>query len=181
MALTLSDQILAKVRGWLLEITDLTADQIVPADDSGPRPDLPYVTIQVLTSDILAAHAERSYEEDEVTGDLVESVRAHYTGSIQLDGYGRSAYDYIARAGRMLRSTQSVDYLRGEKITLRLTGGINDLSALVDDEIEARFQRDLFFGYTLVDSPSEHPIETETYEGEFDFSDHTFPVDVDLS
>lgn len=175
----LEDQILTKVRGWLLEITDLSADQVVPADDEGVRPALPYITIRVLTDDIQTATPQVKHID--VDGDLIEEIRTQFEGSIQLDAYGRSGRDYLARAGRLLWSTQSQNYLRDALISLRLVGGINDLSTLVDDAIEGRHQRDLFFGYALIDRPDEHPVEAETVDGSFDFSGHEFDASVDLS
>ena len=180
---SLDDQILIATRRWLIEATDLPGDRIVPADDSGTRPDLPYLTVQILTSDVPSAWDEKIQEIDEATGSISENIIGRRTGSIQIDGYGRGAFDQITKAALGLRLTQIRQQLRADRLSVRPEGGINDLSQLVDDEIEKRFQRDFALSYavTFAEAIEDAATPAEVFEGDWAFSDHEFQTTDDLT
>ena len=178
---SIDDQILIGTRAWLIEATGLPGGQVIPADDSGTRPDLPYLTIQIITSDVPDAWSEQTFSIDEDTGDLNEQIIGYRTGSVQVDGYGRGAIDHLTTARLKLRSTQVRDITRAHNLGVRKEGGIQDVSQLVDDEIEKRFTCDfaISYGITLKDAIEGAAVPMEKYEGDFDFSDHEFDVVVD--
>lgn len=178
---SLDDQILIAVRGWLIEALDLPADQIVPTDDSGTRPPLPYLTVQILTSDIPSAWDEKIRTVNEISGDLDENIIGRRTGSIQLDGYGRASYDHMTKAALSLRLTPIRSLLRASRLTVRAEGGINDISTLVDDEIEKRFQRDFALSYavTFAEVIEDATPSLDEFAGDFEFGDHEFTDQID--
>jgi hypothetical protein len=66
--MTTREELLQAIRGWLMAGTSLTDLQVIPADDKGPRPALPYVTVKVLAADIpIGRDAKRSIEVVVVT------------------------------------------------------------------------------------------------------------------
>jgi hypothetical protein len=66
--MTVAEQILQAIRAWLMAVTALTDAQVIPSDDKGPRPALPYVTVKVLAADIpIGRDAKRSIEVVVVT------------------------------------------------------------------------------------------------------------------
>ena len=144
----LDDQILIAVRGWLLQATGLDGSSVRPADDSGTRPDLPYITIQTVLQGVEDGRPEKLPGLNGLD-EIVENVRAELTGTVQLDAYGRGGDQLLTIATMRLQTTAIQQYLAGQMITLEPTGGINDLSILVDNEIEKRFSRDLTLHYTL--------------------------------
>lgn len=178
---TIDDQILIAVRAWLKEATDLDGDQIVPADDSGTRPDLPYITVQIVSSDIPASWDEKIWSVNEVTGDLDQNIIGRRRGSVQLDGYGRGAYAQLSQAGLSLRLTPIRRLLRDRKLSVRKEGGIQDISQLVDDEIEKRFQRDFAISYavTYAEAIEDAAPAADNIETEFEFGDEEFTVPID--
>ena len=175
---SIDDQILIAVRAWLKEATDLPADQIVPADDSGTRPDLPYITVQIVSSDIPAGWDERVWSVNDITGDLDQNIIGRRRGSVQIDGYGRGAYDQLSQAGLSLRLTPIRRLLRNRKLSVRKEGGIQDVSQLVDDEIEKRFTRDFAISYavTYADAIEDAAPGMDRFEGVFEFNDQEFTV-----
>ena len=175
---SIDDQILIGTRAWLIEATGLPGGQVIPADDPGTRPPLPYLTIQIITSDVPDAWEERSYSVNEDTGDLDGQIIGYRTGSIQVDGYGRGAIDHLTTARLKLRATPIRRILRAHNLSTRKEGGIQDVSQLVDDEIEKRFTCDFAVSYavTLKDAIEGAAVPMEKYEGDFDFNDHEFDV-----
>ena len=180
---SIDDQILIAAREWLIEATDLPSDQVIPADDSGTRPELPYITVQILTSDIPDAWEEQILSVDEVTGDLLQNIIGYRTGSLQIDGYGRGAYEQIVDARLGLKLTHIRRGIRDAGLAIRPEGGINDLSTLVDDEIEKRFSADFAIAYavTFAEAIEGAAVPAETFEGDWDFSDHEFGTTDDLT
>lgn len=145
----LDDQITIAVRGWLLEATGLDGSRIRPADDSGTRPDLPYITIQIILQGVEENEPEKiaSLNADD---EIVENISAQYSGTVQLDAYGRGGDELLTMAAMSLRLTKIRQYLAEQMISLQPEGGINDISILVDDDIEKRYTRDLAVHYSLV-------------------------------
>ena len=175
---SLDDQILIAVRAWLKEAADLDGDQIVPADDSGTRPGLPYITVQIVSSDIPASWDEKIQKINEVTGDINENIIGRRRGSVQIDGYGRGAYGQLSQAGLSLRLTPIRRLLRDRKLSVRKEGGIQDVSQLVDDEIEKRFTRDFAISYavTYAEAIEDAAPALDEFEGGFEFNDQEFTV-----
>ena len=175
---SIDDQILIGTRAWLIEATGLPGGQVIPADDSGTRPPLPYLTIQIITSDVPDAWEEKTHSTNATTGDLDEQIVGYRTGSVQVDGYGRGAIDYLTTARLKLRATPVRNILREHNLSTRKEGGIQDISQLVDDEIEKRYTCDFALSYavTLKDAIENAVTPMDDFEGGFDFSGHEFDV-----
>lgn len=175
---SLDDQILIAVRDWILAATDLPGDRVVPADDSGTRPNLPYITIRILTSDNPTAWAEKTWSYDEDEDRLDQNIIGRRRGSIQLDGYGRGAYQYLADAALKLEATPVRRVLRGHGLTVHKGGVINDISQLVDDEIEKRYQRDhtITYAVTFKDAIEDAAPVLSEFAGDFEFDGDSFTV-----
>lgn len=171
---TIIDQILIPVRRWIIAATGLPRDQVIPADDPGTRPPLPYITIRLLTQGVPAGTAETRRQGTS------ENVFAPYTGSLQLDAYGPGSASFLSLCDMSLALSKIQEIIRKGDLAIHGTGSINDLSALVDDKIESRHQKDFYIAYSVeLSEPDTDAITPlEKVEADFDFSGHEFTVDV---
>lgn len=125
----------------------LAASSVILADQGGPRPDHAYVTVKVITHDTTVHTDELVVDED-----ALQRVRGLRTGTVSLNAYGAGAEAWLERANLKLRSPSVMDLLETAGLTLRPEGGIRNLTGLRDTAAEARFQRDYFVDYGLVES-----------------------------
>lgn len=177
------EDILQGVRTWLKSSESLTDAQVIPADDDGPRPPLPYVTVKVLMAD-------EEIGEDELIegldGDSLPEVkvRGERRATVSVQGFGTAAQEWLSSAllKRRLPSIQNV--LIGVGLTLNPLSSLRDISRLLDTAIEARVALDLDVTYRLEsDTESETEalsvVSTLTFDGEP--SDLTTSTTVSLS
>jgi hypothetical protein len=107
---TTREHILQTAREWIKSAAGLTDDQVIPADDKGPRPELPYVTVKVTAHDIQIG-------EDE---DL------HAIGTTVTVGAAAVAHDYeLTVNGELFSYTRTASDTEATVATA--------LAALVDD------------------------------------------------
>ena len=143
----IDDEIYTVASTWIMAATGLPRARVRPADDGGTRPDLPYITMRILIQQVPDGEPELIFGLDD--GDVTEQVRAPYTGTLQLDAYGRGGDSLLSLCTLALHTTAVRRALDDGSLTLYAMGGVNDLSALVDDEIEKRFQRDFYMAYAV--------------------------------
>lgn len=177
------EDILQGIRTWLKTSESLTDAQVIPADDDGPRPALPYLTVKVLTAD-----AEIGRDEDvrstDGSGDPTLVVRGERRATVSVQAFGTTAEGWLSTAllKRRLPSIQEV--LLGVGLTIEPMGPIRDLSRLVDTAIEPRFGVDLEVTYlltsdTVAETEALSVVGTYTFDGEP--SDLTVSSTVSLS
>lgn len=180
--MTVSDQILIAVRGWLLAATGLVETpedrRIIPADDRGTRPNLPYITVRVMAQDTRTMHDER-VQKTNAAGVLDENIIGHRRATVQLDAYGTTSDDLLVLSTLALKETRTQRYLFDKKIAITPASGITDLSELVDDVIEKRFTKDFYVDYAITFDDGSYTNEVEPmedFEGGFTFNDTNFQV-----
>lgn len=138
--------------------------KVIVADQGGPRPPLPYLTVKAIVYDVPVGR-DQEFRNDAATPEW----RAHgqRAGTLSVNAYGVGAEAWLERATQFLRApaikAQLSAVLSGTGINLEPIGGIRNLSGLVDDEIEPRFQRDFAVAYQL-ESDTEALIELETVD-----------------
>lgn len=170
------DQILTAVRTWLNAVTGLDKVQIIPADDKGTRPALPYLSMRVMASDIHDGFDEPRPSINGTSGDIDERPIGRRRGTLEINGYGRGAKELIEVAGLSLAETRTQQLLSSEKIYIRPNGGINDISSLVDNEIEKRYARDFDLHYAIErESPVEDSAKAlDVFDVELELDTFTF-------
>lgn len=175
--MTLTDDIHKGVRAWILAATGLAPDRVLPADDNGPRRDLPYITMRLASQDNRVYWPELAQSVDTGTGEILENVREEFRTTLQLDAYGTGSDDLLRLCAKSLRLTSTRTQLYALRLALRPIGPINDLSATVDTEIEKRFTRDfdLTYGSQYSETQTGPPV-MDTLDTEFDFSGQSTPI-----
>lgn len=131
---------------------------VIFGDQDTTRPSLPYVTVRVLVYDIPVG-------EDE---DLVDDAdpptwrgRGQRTGTVSVNAYGAAAEAWLERAVFMLRSPSVQTLLTAGGLTVRPEGGLNNLSSLLDDKTQVRFQRDFAVDYERDAEPTDAEAAVE--------------------
>lgn len=152
--MTIQLELYRAVRGWLMAAVSpaLTNDQVIPADDKGTRPDLPYMTIKLTALHQRVGEDEQGIEVvDE--GEPGERVELTVTGArravLQVRGFGEEPGDWLAAAELALSDPQVLMGLAALNVGVRSLGGLIDLAALIDTKIEARWSQDFELTYQL--------------------------------
>lgn len=152
--MTIQLELYRAVRAWLKAAVSpaLTDDQVIPADDKGTRPPLPYMTVKLTT-----LHQRQG--EDEVGVEVVdagepgERVDLTVTGArravLQVRGFGEEPGDWLAAAELALSDPQVLMGLAALNVGVRSLGGLIDLAQLIDTKIEARWSQDFELTYQL--------------------------------
>lgn len=162
--MTVKSTILQGIRTWLKATsasTALTDYQVIPADDKGLRPTLPYLTVRV--GPIGRVGEEEAIHTENVDGDPVVNQLGLRRSIVSVNGYGEGAEEWLARAVLHLGTKAATDALdNGAGIVVVASFDPTDLSALVDTEIEARVQQDFEVFFEL-ESDDEVFVEAETF------------------
>lgn len=173
--MTIRGDILQAVRGWLQASSSLTDAQVIPADDRGPRPALPYVTVKVTTADVQVGEDEARYGLDD---DDVPTVTVHGTrrGTVSIQGFGAASEEWLATARLALRLPTVQAVLNAAGLTVVPMGAPRDISAMLDTGIAARFAWDLEVLYGVSSDPEQ---ETEAAIATLTTTLERFPDDPD--
>ena len=169
------------VRDWFKAALGLTDSQIIPADDKGPRPPLPYLTVKVITADIPVGVDESIREATTVP---TVRGRGHRSGSVSVQGFGEDSAGWLEVAALRLRYDSIQRLLCDAGITvINRGGGVSDISALVDTEIEPRYLREFEISYSVLDTDAEDLIEAARVEYDVSLRDQENdpdPLDVTI-
>lgn len=161
------ETILQAVRSWVLLATSLPAIKVIPADDYGTRPALPYITVTLTAFDLPVGHDEQLLTT--LAGKLRERVRGDRRAVVSLNAYGKAGADLLALCNASLAKTSVQGKLGEAKITLMPAGPSLDLSSLVDTRIEKRFVKDFEVVYAFETSQETIPhVETISLAVEID-------------
>jgi hypothetical protein len=153
------------VRSWLVAAGASggipSADSaVIIADQDGPRPALPYLTVRVLLYDLPVGEDESAVDDADPP---TVRQRGQRTGTVSVNAYGTGAEDWLERAVLLLRSPSVAALLLAGGLTIRPEGGISNLSGLRDTGTETRFHRDFAIDYELRggDDDAEDAVELE--------------------
>lgn len=153
------------IRSWLVAAGAsggiATPDErVIMADQDGVRPDLPYAVVRVNSYDDQVA------EDEDIVDDAATPTytgRGQRTASVSVNAFGAGAEAWLERAVSLLGAPSVRAILDTAEIAVRVDGPINNLSGLLDDGTQLRFQRDFAVDYELV-SDSETMTELGTVE-----------------
>lgn len=150
--MTIRASILQGVRGWLKMAATLTDAQVIPADDVGPRPPLPYLTVRVIAPDLPVGEDEVVWALDE---DDLPTATVHGTrrATISVQGFGAGVEEWLSVARLALSSDAGIAQLNAAGINLIPSGSPRDISRLLETAIEYRVIWDLEAIFNLSSAP----------------------------
>ena len=157
------------IRQWFIsaltpEVFDGTSTNIIFANDNGPRPALPYITVLVTVADIPKGTDER-VSETNGSGNPTIRAKGDRFGTVSINAFGRDSSGWIEVATLRLEYDSIKDALTAAGLTVTtLGGGVTDLSTLLGDKIEPRYQRDFEFGYAVIDQEAEELTLAANFE-----------------
>lgn len=139
----------------------LTDQQVIRADQPGPRPALPYATVKFTALDVQRG------EDDEVPGvdgggAPTVDVRGERSGTLSIQGFGEVTAEWLRLAGLRLRHDSIRQLLDAAGVTIDPVGGVTDISALVDTSNEPRFLREFAVIYGSTSGAEASPEATTT-------------------
>ena len=148
---TIAEDILQAVRRWLKAAaasSPLTDDQVIPANDDGPRPDLPYIAVNVTAPGIVYGVDEQIRDLDG-SGDPQVWMRGIRTATMSVHGYGVEAGDWLADAVLNFDLPSIAAQLDTDGIAVRPIGGVDDVTDLLDTGFEPRYLLEVAVDYAL--------------------------------
>ncbi len=181
--MTIAEDLLQDVRNWLKDELSLTDAQVIPADDKGPRPPLPYLTVKVLAHDIPESWDEILRGVDG-SDNPTQAVRGQRSFTVSLQGFGEGADELLQDAVLSLQFDSVQETLATAGLSLfPLVGASND-TVVRDTSFEPRYIRELEGLYQITsDSRTGVPLETVSTtlkfnEGEADEMDASRDYDL---
>jgi hypothetical protein len=126
--------------------TTLTDSQVIPSDDDGTRPQLPYLTCKVLS---VASQGTTEKRDKWSTG---TSLSRHHNGgfvaSVSIQGYGAGSDEWLERIRLHLDDYAAEVIETASGVSFMYATDVQDLSAMLDTSIEPRFTMDLFVSFS---------------------------------
>ena len=158
------------VRAWLLAAA-VTAT-IIYAHQDGPRPALPYLVVTVRLTDLpVGGDAIHHRSDDTVVG--VGERRS----AVTVHAFGELAAEQLEEAVSRLPLDASQVVLVDAGLTVEPSGGLLDLTGVVDGHHETRTSRDFDVAYQRV-SGGEAFVEAATVRATHEVDDLTTTYDV---
>lgn len=154
---------------------------VIFADQDVSRPAQPYLVVKVVVYDI-QVHEDQDLINGNGAGVPTWQGRGNRTSTVSVNAYGSGAEAWLERAAFMLRSPPVRDLLSGLGIAIRPEGGLNNLSQLLDESTQVRFERDFAVDYernAVVSGPAPDTvdqIELGTLEHVDEFGDRVITV-----
>jgi len=132
------ETVLQSCRGWLKGSLALTDDQVIPADDKGPRPSIPYLTVKLIAHGLPRGVDEEIRGVDGGGAPTVKII-GQRVSTLSVQGFGGASAEWLELAALRLRRPDVIALCDTLAITVEAEGGIDDVSAMIDTEIEPRY------------------------------------------
>ena len=145
------EEILQIVRTWAkawAAASALTDDQVIPADDDGGRPALPYMTVFVAVAGIVVGHDETVYGLD-INDDPTYYVQGERTGyvTIHVYGDGRSWLEYLTHC---VHDPEAVQTLHTAGLVIGKPSGIKNVPRIRNANRERHYVAEFPISYRSV-------------------------------
>lgn len=160
------------VRAWLV---GAGAGTVIFADQGGERPAFPYVTVKVTLSDLVNGGDAIHYRDD-----LTVVANGDRRATVSVQAFGSAAIDALEEAVALLPLPSAQATLTAAGITVEPTGGLLDLTGVVDEHPEARAARDFDVLYQRV-SGGEAFVDAATVDATEALGDRTTSTSYDVS
>lgn len=179
MAAVTERDIRIAVRAWLKAAGiagGLDNAQVIHAESEGLRPNPPFAEVRVVVYRNPDGRPERFDRAD--GADAVRYVRSNSRDTVSVNTYGPGAQEWLARACDFLYHPSIAAQLATAGFSIEPVGGMQNLSGLLDDRYETRFQQDFEVSYASLSdgealTPADHIVVDATAVG----PGSTFTVD----
>jgi hypothetical protein len=143
------ETILQAVRAWHVATTGLASDHVIPADDKGAKPSLPYLTVRVGP---VATIGRDEWRENAAGRVIVGQRRA--TVTVQAYGLASDDIEDLLEFPTMALADRTVyEDLDDAGLTIVETPPTQTIPALLDTAIEARAARAYVVVFRLAGTP----------------------------
>lgn len=142
---------------WIDLVVGDDVTEIRFANQAAPRPDAPFVTLQVISD--VANHSPEvvtaDVEFDPAADGYVTRIHEHRTATVSVNVFGATHRDLMRRIERSIADPHVVDFNTDQGLEVQeAIGPAQDLSALMATAYEGRTQLDFRIAYTTqTDSP----------------------------
>lgn len=156
--------ILQETRTWIKTASSLTDQQVILANQKGPRPSTDYVTVELPMFRVIS------------TGEPTSTTTFEWAcqGTLELVAIGREAFDWLYEAFKYTRTPVGYEFIKGLSFTPTIQFDLVFRPMLVDTAMEHRASWDIDFFCTDIITDEEGVLvaaESVTYESEeFDFT-----------
>jgi hypothetical protein len=152
--MTVRNDIVQGIREWVKAFGDpagaLADNQVIKADQDGPRPAVPYVTVKVTTLSVVGVDERLTYDN---AGQGTVKVRGIRRAVVQCTAYGTEAAEWLSYALLVSGIDAAMDQLSAAGISIDEGSTMTDLSALMDTAIENRTLQELRVLYCFESTP----------------------------
>ncbi len=125
----------------------LTQESVIPADEPGPRPTPPYISVRMVVYDNPLGATDVKYVGN--GSPPVSRIRGAREDTVSLNAYGRGSGDLLRNAVLVLQQDDVRAALDTAGINVVPVGGMTNLSFLLDTDQEERWQRDVLIRYRV--------------------------------
>lgn len=147
--------LLNAVRTWLKAALSLTDDQVIPEDEPGPRPGLPYLSVKLLVQDNALGPDSTFATDADPPQWHVEGARED---TVSVHGWGRGSDDLLRNAVIRLQWPSVQEAMETVGANVIPIGSIQNASAYLDTDVEHHFVRDVWLRYRVT-SDAEEVVE----------------------
>ena len=192
------DEILQAVRAWFVlaipAIVDAPANpedpnQIIKADDKGPRPGLPYLAVKVSDADgaDMVDETRHAIDPGDPGGDSQWRVHGERFAVVDLQGHDTAntttTAGWLEDAVLRIQRPDVSAVLDAAGLTLVNRGSVVDISTGLDSQIERRHLRTIEVRYAVRDSGPGLPelVTTEVDITLERFDDHPDPLIIEIT
>ena len=117
--MTVREDLIQAVREVVQAATSITDAQIIPADDDGPRPALPYLTVSVASPGRVVSRETLSSTSG---GAPTYQQRVHVEGTCTITAYGRGGEEWLDTLALRMGREDVLAKCEAQGITLDPTG-----------------------------------------------------------
>jgi len=143
--------------------------KVIIAEDNGPRPDKPYLTMKITGPNRVTTTDPKVYDEDEEKFKFV----AHRRYNISFQSYGLDHTDVLDEIILGTMDPEFRSLLRECDIGVEIRGNITDITGLVSTAWEKRGSLDISFLTSKIKLTNIGPIESAEIDGEMARQDDT--------
>ncbi len=123
-------------------VSDNVSVPVIFFDENGVRPNLPYVTINITSYNMIG---QRYLESPDNNGDRNIKYTEDFT--VAINSFGRGSQDELQKLKDSLQKEIVLQSLKDACIAVRNESTITDISVLVDSTIEKRFFYEIFLSF----------------------------------